>query len=244
MKYLSCWASQHVRLAILLIIGCEIINAVNGLLLGMNLLDTWPSGVLVLLMVGLLAGFVYGQTRLVCLADLPYWTGRRWLFGAFVTNFLLFITLGGIWAGSDRASINSQPVWGSSRTEMRSDTLAPINNAPSVSNEAYYAGQVAKPDRQVGTRIAFVLLFCAGLYLAGLSALLGCHLYCAGYAGYAVVVLSLGVIVLGFGSLFLSRAFEKVIKPWRQMNRSERRRVSIRALLIMLIMLGLLLLGL
>jgi len=240
MKYLSRWASQHVRLAVLLIISCEIANAVNGLLLGMNLLTTWPVGVLALLMIVLLAGFVYGQRRPVRVSDVPYWTGRRWLFGAFLGNFLLFLTLGGMWASPGQTTVGSQPVWGSSRTEMRADTLAPINNAPSVSNEAYYVEQTAKPNRQVGNRVVFVLLFFAGIFLTGLLAALACQLACAGYAGYAVIVFLLGVAALGFGFQFLSRAFEKVIRPWRQMSRFERRRVNLRALLMML---GLLLLS-
>ncbi len=234
MKHLSRWASQHARLAILLIIGCEIVNAVNGLLLGMSLLAAWPTEVLALLMAVLLAGFMYGQTRLVGMAAVSYWTGRRWLFGAFTVNFLLFMTLGGIWASPGHTLRGSQPVWGSSRIELRSDTLAPVNRTPSVSNEGYYVEQTAKPNRQTGTRIAFVLLFFAGLFLAGVSASLACQLTCAGYGGYAVIIALVGFVAFGFGFQFLSRAFEKVIRPWRQMSRPERRRVNLRALLLML----------
>lgn len=125
MKYISRWASQHVWAAILLIIGCETANAVNGLLLGMNLLADWPVSILVLLMIVLLAGFVYVQTRSVSVASVPYWVGRSWLFGAFIRNFLLFILLGGLWASPGQISTGSLPVKGSSRTISRSDTLAP-----------------------------------------------------------------------------------------------------------------------
>lgn len=229
MKYISRWASRHIGWAVLLIIICEIANAVNGLLLGMNLFEGWPMSVLWALMAGMLTGAGFIQNKPV--AQMPYLVGRWWLFCAFLVNFLLFFVLGGLCAG--QAAITSQPVWGSSRTVIRSDTLAPIDRPRSVGTGDYYVERGAKTDGQVGTRIAFVLLFIASIFVAAFASVLACQLLCAGN-GLGVVVFILGMIAPVWGFFFLSLAFERIIKPLKQMSRRDKGRVSLRALLLAL----------
>ena len=71
-KNISRWASRYTRTAILLLILCEIGNAVNGVLLGMNLLGDWSEGGLLLVMAGLLAGAFFLQTQSARVAGMPY----------------------------------------------------------------------------------------------------------------------------------------------------------------------------
>lgn len=236
MKTLSHWASRHVRTAILLLILCEVGNAVNGLLLGMNWLDDWSEGSLLSLIAGLLAGAYFLQTQSARVDSMRYWVGRRWLFGAFMTNFLLFILLGGLWASRVQAPTTSHAAWGSRRVTVPSDTLVRPEKTRS-SNPSYYEERPAINERpvgnQTGKRIGFVLLFLLGITLSGYAVGLACSLSCAGNGTLAFLVSLLGVGALGGSFFLLSRAFGRVIKPWKQMNRPERKKVYFRALLLL-----------
>ena len=237
MKKLSRWASRHVRAAIGLLILCEVANAGNGLLLGMNLLDNWQPGHLVLLSIGLVAVAILIQTQPAYRVNQPYWNTRRWLFGAFFTNFLLFMLLGGFWATSVHTPTAGQTAWGIRRVDVQVDTIIPSTSRSST-NPAYYEERTvvadSQPPNQPGKRIGFVLLFLLGIVLSGYAVGLACNLACAGNGTAAFLVVLLGTGVFAGGFFFLSRAFDKVVKPWKQTNRPERKRVYIRALLLLL----------
>ena len=235
-KNLSYWASRHVRTAIVLLIVCETVNAVNGLLLGMNLLENWPTGSLLLLISGLLAGAIFIQTQAPRVAGQSYWIGRGWLFGAFLTNFFLFVLLGGWWASSVQTTTTNQVAWGNRRLEVRSDTLVKPGDLRST-NPAYYEERSTVSEQpvtnQTGKRIGFVLLFMLGIVLSGYAVGLACSLVCAGNGTLAFLVGLLGVGIFGGSFFLLSRAFGKVIKPWKEMTRLERKRTYARALFLL-----------
>ncbi|MFD2933123.1 hypothetical protein [Spirosoma flavum] len=237
MKNLSRWASQHGRTAIALLILCEVCNAINGLLLGMNLLENWPAGCLLLLILGFAVGAFFIQTQSARVANQSYWVGRKWLFGAFIINFFLFILLGGFWATSIQKPTFSQTAWGSRKIEVQSDTITPPSTLKSP-NPAYYEDRSAVQEQpirnQAGKRIGFVLLFLLGIVLSGYAVGLACSLACAGNGllAFMVGLLGSGIFVSSF--FLLSRAFDKIIKPWKLMNRPERKRVYLRALLLLL----------
>lgn len=235
MKNLSRWASQHSRTAIALLIVCEVSNAANGLLLGMNLLENWPVGRLLLLIIGLVAGAFFMQTQSARVANRPFWVGRRWLWGAFMINFLLFILLGGIWVTSIQQPTSGQAAWGNRQLEVRSDTIVPTQKS---TNTAYYEERSAVYEQpikdQTGKRIGFVLLFLLGIVLSGYAVGLACSLACAGNGALAFIVGLLGGGIFLSSFFLLSRAFDKVIKPWKLMNRPERKRVYLRSLLLLL----------
>ncbi len=235
MKNISRWASHHTRTAILLLILCEVGNAVNGLLLGMNLLDGWSESGLLLLIAGLLAGSFFLQTQSVRVDSMPYWAGRRWMFGAFMINFFLFTLLGGLWASSVQAPTTSHTAWGSREITIRSDTLVRPKEARPT-NPAYYEERTAVNEQpvgnQAGKRIVFVLLFLLGITLSGYAVGLACNIACAGNGTLAFIVALFGTGIF-LGSFFLlSRAFGKVVKPWKQVNRLERRQTYVRALFL------------
>ena len=236
MKNLSRWANRHGRKAIVLLALCEVGNALNGLLLGMNLLENVSAGGLLLLILALLAGAFFLQTQSARVDSMRYWVGRRWVFGAFMTNFLLFVLLGGLWATSLQTPTSGQTAWGSRRIEVSSDTLAPPKKRQAT-NPAYYEERSVEREQpvgnQTGKRVGFVFLFLLGIVLSGYATGLACNLACAGNGALAVVVLLTGVGLM-LGSFFLlSRAFGSVVKPWKQMSRTERKRTYARALFLM-----------
>ena len=78
-----------------------------------------------------------------------------------------------------------------------------------------------------------MLLFLLGITLSNLSLGLACNLACAGNGALAVIVLFAGVGIMVSSFFLLSRAFGSVVKPWKQMNRPERKRTYARALFLM-----------
>lgn len=234
MKHLSRWASRHVGVAVLLIVICEVANAFNGLLLGMNLFEGWRLSSLFLLAFGLVGGAIFLRMQAETSASpLSYRSSRRWLFGAFLSNYLLFSVLGGLLNNSVESPTPNQAVFSGRRVVMRSDTLVQPDRRATTTDD-YYAQRNARQDRQGSRRVGFILLFVLGtvLYLAAL--VLACNLACANYGAAAALVLVLGLGAHLGGLFFLSRALEKIIKPWRAMERPERRRVNRRFLLIWL----------
>ncbi|GAB2545422.1 hypothetical protein [Spirosoma aerophilum] len=237
MKNISRWASQHARTAIALLILCETANAANGLLLGMNLLENWSAGYIVLLMLFFLGGALFIQTQSARLANKSYWVIRRWLFGAFMTNCILFTLLGGTWAANVEKSTFTQTALGSRQLVVRSDTIAPSPNLKST-NPAYYETPVSAKEQPVkdqsGKRLGFVLLFLLGIVLTVYAAGLACSLACAGNGTLAFLVGLMGSGIFYGSFVLLSRAFDKIIKPWKLMTRPERKRVYLRSLLLLL----------
>ena len=191
------------------------------MLLGMNLLDDWSEGGLLLVMAGLLAGHFSCKPNPERVNRMRYWVSRRWLFGAFMANFLLFILLGGWWASSVQVPITNNTAWGSHRVTVQSDTLVRPEKARS-SNPSYYEERLSVNQQpvgnQAGKRIGFVLLFVLGITLNSLSLGLACNLACAGNGALAVIVLFAGVGIMVSSFFLLSRAFGSVVKPWKQIR--------------------------
>lgn len=232
MKNISRWASRHTRTAILLLVVCEILNAVNGILLGANLLEGWPAGGLLLIGLGLLAGVLFIYTRPDEVIYRTYWSSRKWLSGAYMITYLLFMGLGGLWTGQVQTPATHHTAWGNRRVAVSIDTLVPPEKRQSV-NQDYYTERPPKETNQPGKRLGYILLFLAGLVITGYAVALSCSLACAGNGVAAFLVGLLGVGTYAGAFFLLSRAIEKVIKPWKQMNRPERKRVYLRALLML-----------
>lgn len=232
MKNLSRWANRHVVAAVLILIGCEVLNALNGLLLGLTLLNDWPADCVALLMVCLAGGAVFVRARYR--ADQPYAVGRRWLFAAFLGNYLLFGALGGLWTERVQRPTPNRAAFGYRQAITASDSLKPVPGRSTNQADYYTSRSERAAGDQTGKRVLYVLLFLLGLFLSGLAAGLACNLACAGYGAAAGLLLLVGAGVLFGGFFFLSRAFDKVLRPWREMSRNERRRTLLRAVFLLL----------
>lgn len=198
----------------------------------MNLLEGWPTHNLLLLTLGLTGIVLFIRTQSSYVASQPYTVERRWIFGAFFCNFLLFMLLGGLWIKQIQEPVSMYKVLASRQVASRSDTLAPKSDLRS-NNQAYYErSKPANTSKQGGKRAGFILLFGAGILLTLFAARLACTLACAGNGVAAFLIALLGAGVLSGSSFLMSRAFDKTIKPWKQMNRPERKRVYLRSLLI------------
>lgn len=226
MKNLSHWASRHAPLAIVLIILCEVINGVNGFVLGAAWINTVPvaglhAGVAALISV------VIG-VRLLAQSNGRDFQFRRWcLFAAFLGNFLLFGLLGGLTAPRSQPRDIPTSVWSSRRIESRSDTLVRTSTLrPAVSSVA--ATDARRPGEQGGKRTGFVLLFVLSLFLMFFTTGLACNIACSGYGFFAAIVFLLGLGFLAGGIYFLGRATDRQVKRLRDMAPDERRRAGRR----------------
>ena len=241
MKNLSRWASRHVPLAITLIVLCEVANAFSGLILGAAWLDTVPvaglhTGLAVL--ISLAAGI-----RLTAHRGAGNYRIERWcLFGAFLSNFLLFGLLGGLMAPRTQPLDVSVGAWGSQRKEIRTDTLTQANtqrpDRSSLLAKAVASRDITPSGQQTGWRIGYVLLFVLSFFLTYLMTGLACSIACSGYGFLALIVFLLGLGFLAGGIYFLGRALEKRVKKRSDMTPDERRRTGRRFWLSWLILIG------
>lgn len=233
MKVLSRWASRHVPLAICLIIGCEVANAFTGILLGANFFTDWPLSHLICLAFGLVGGAIWVRMEPASATNLSFSASRAWLVGAFLGNFLLFGVLGGLLNESVRNPTPNTSAMGLRRVVSSSDTL--VRPETNRSNQAdYYSERSLRQRSPAGIRFGYIFLFLIGLTLSVLAAFVACNLACSGYGVAAALVLIAGIGVQGGGIFFLSRALDKVLKPWREMEYGDRRRITRRSLLMLL----------
>ena len=227
MRTIATWASRHAPLAISLIILSEIINGLNGLTLGAAWLDTVS---IITLHAGIAVTMSLAVGVRLLAATRPANFGfRRWcLFGALLTNLLLFSLLGGLIAPRSQSTNTPLSALGVSyRVESRADTLAPSDTLrPVVQNKAIE--NTRPPDNQSGKRAGFVVLFFLSFFLLYLTTGLACNIACAGYGFLAVVVLLLGLGFLAGGIYFLGRAMDKQLKRRADMTPAEKRRTGRR----------------
>ncbi len=229
MEHLSRWARQHKYLAIVLLVGCEVANACNGLLLGANALVAWPGRALLLSMMALLGVGVWVRWRGSYQPPQTYAASRWQLMAAFGSTYLLFVLLGAQWGQSVTHPVGYRAAYGSQQVVMRSDTLIqPGKSTTSVSGSAAPVNATPDGDRQEGRRMGYILLFLVGIGLMVLSVGLACNIACAGSGFLALVVLLLG-LGAGAGGIFFARwSADKPIRRWRDIPEPERPKMTRR----------------
>lgn len=223
MKQISRWASQHRYLAISLLVGCEVVNGHIGVLLGANCLESWPRGVITVLLLLLSGGAIgirqWGTPRF---GRLTYPAQRRLLLGAFGLNFLLFVALGGLW-GAMAANPTPQHTALASRTAVtRTDTIPP---APPGKPVVQTPAPTSKPTSDSGKRVAYVLLGLVGIGLGIFSMGLACSISCAGHGFAAVLTLLFGFGFMAGSVYLLARLREHPIQPLRELPQPARRHI-------------------
>ncbi|MVM28928.1 hypothetical protein GO755_02705 [Spirosoma sp. HMF4905] len=154
-----------------------------------------------------------------------YWVGRRWLFVAFLSNFLLFGLLGGIWNQRSQTVHPAASVLGGRRIVMVSDSLSP---ADSVRRAARSELKASPPpsDKQTGSRGLYIVLGILGIVVAYTVAGLACSIACAGNGFLALLALYFGLGGIAGSIYYFSRAAQKTPKRRRDMTTDERRRDS------------------
>lgn len=241
MKAVSRWANRHARLAIALLIGCEVINGFGGVLLGANTLNSLP-GVILLLLGLLIVGVAIG-VRSPAAARIagPTYEARRWrLAVAFGSNWLLWLVLGAYWSHSVETATPAGTAWGSRRVVVRSDTL--IDPVDTTIRPPVVYGKVAQKQRNsrqhTYKQIGFFFLFLLGLAVWYFSIALACTIACSGYGALAALTVALGFGFLAGGGYFLSRAAEHPFVPLREQPLWQRRRILRRFWLVWLLLIG------
>ncbi len=241
MKAVSRWASRHARLAVVLLIGCEVINGVGGVLLGASTLNSLP-GVVLLLLAVLTAGVAIGvRSPAAARITGPGYSARRWrLAVAFGSNWLLWLVLGAYWSYSVETAAPAGTAWGSRRVVVRSDTL--INPVDTTIRPPVVYGEMPQKSgsrkQYVVKQIGFFFLFLLGLATWYFSVALACTIACSGYSALAALTLALGFGFLAGGGYFLSRAAEYPFVPLREQSLQQRRRTLRRFWLVWLIAIG------
>lgn len=240
MKNLSQWASRHGLIAILLLVLGEVVNGFNGVLLGASGLGTVSPFSLclgILLLTGLIL-FVLSYARQSYLRG-NYWAGRRWLFMAFLGNFLLFTLLGGLWNQRIQEPRSTVSALGNRRIDVVRDTVIPVDSTRQANWSAAQANvPTADQPAPAGKRAGYILLGLLGIVVAYFVAGIACSIACAGYGFLAAVTFLFGLGGLAGTVYFFGRAMQKPLKRRRDMTPDERRRDSRRFWLAWLIIVG------
>ncbi|QMW04344.1 hypothetical protein [Spirosoma foliorum] len=224
MKILSYWARRHTRLAIFLIVLGEFTNGFNGVILGATILDKIPLAGLTVCMVLLIGVALFiqlypSQTS----ASTNYWAGRRWLFVAFLCNFLLFGLLGGIWNQRIQATHPTSSVLGGRRIIVVGDSLSLVDT---VRRATHSETKAASTDTEPPSRGLYVVLGILGIAVTYFMAALACTIACSGSGFLALLTLSLGLGGLAGSVYYFSKLGQKPLKRRRDMTADERRRDS------------------
>ncbi|GAB4034891.1 hypothetical protein [Spirosoma gilvum] len=238
MKTLSVWASRHTPLAIGLIILGELANGFNAVLLGASLLDNLPLPWLyssLLAIIGVAASIQMRTKHTDKVA--PYWVSRRWAFTAFVSNFLLFSLLGGIWVHRVQYSDSPSVVLGSRSIAVVRDSIARPDTVQQPGHSTEKA-KVTPAASNTPPRIVYILLGIAGLAVAYVLTGLACNILCAGYGFGALLTFYLGLGGLAGSFYYFSKAVQRSPKRRRDMTADERKRDGRRFWLSWLILIG------
>ncbi|GEM_PF-1439913 len=250
MNGISRWAGRHRRLAITLLIGCEVTNALGGLLLGANTLGDWPTQALALATLSVLTGAVWLRKQAAMSSERqPYVARRWWRAGAFWSNWLLFLLIGGYWGHTVRRSSTDWAAQAGRRIVIRSDTLIkPMDTIRKpvivrdeegyISSRSQHPNDVSQSEQQKNKRFGFVMLFLLGIFLTYASAVISCSIACSGYGALAAVTFALGLGFMAGGVYFLGRATERPIVPLREQPPKQQRRTWRRFWLSWLILVG------
>ncbi|AYQ32830.1 hypothetical protein [Runella sp. SP2] len=223
-SYVARWASQHSRLAILLIVLCELTNACIGITAGSALL----AGLLPLQLLVLIGSAFVIRTLILKFHKTEFQhlrSSTRFLFQKriFVSLFCLNLwiyTLGGAVLGSMVQSPQPTSSLHSSMTVVTSEQYPDFSKKTSPKEEE----KKPKSSNEGLIRLGYILLFVAGVALSYIGALLACNLACAGIGWAAVAVLLLGLGIMAGGFYFLGRAIDKNMKPFKEMTPDERKR--------------------
>ncbi|QDK80963.1 hypothetical protein EXU85_21025 [Spirosoma sp. KCTC 42546] len=236
MKTLSYWASRHVSLAIFLIILGELANGVNGVLLGATLVGEFPLIYLYVCMLVLIGLAIYVQLSARQLPSAThYWLGRRWLFVAFLSNFLLFGLLGGIWNQRVQTQQSTASVFGGRRIVVAGDSLSPVD---SVRRSTQPEIKATPSDTPKSPRGLYIVLGILGIAVAYVVTGLACNIACAGNGFLALLAFYLGLGGLAGSFYYVSKAVQKTPKRRRDMTVDERKRDSRRFWLPWVILIG------
>lgn len=237
MKTLSYWASRHVYPAIFLIILGEVANGVNGVLLGATLFGETPLiylYVCMLILIGLAIHLQLSQ-RQTPSAPAYYWIGRRWLFVAFLSNFLLFGILGGIWNQRVQTHQSTASVFGGRRIVVAGDSLSPVD---SVRKSTQPEIRATPSDTPKSPRGLYIVLGILGIAVAYVVTGLACNIACAGNGFLALLAFYLGLGGLAGSFYYISKAVQKTPKRRQDMTADERKRDSRRFWLPWVILIG------
>lgn len=236
MKTLSYWARRHARFAIFLIVIGEVANGFNGVLLGATLLDQVPMVWLYIGMLILIGLAIFSQlSQRQAPQSAHYWIGRRWVFVAFLINFLLFGLLGGLWNQRVQTIHSTASVLGSRRIIVVGDSLSP---ADSVRRATRSEVKPAPSDTQKSPRGLYIVLGILGIAVAYVITGLACNIACAGNGFLALLAFYLGLGGLAGSFYYFSKAAQKTPKRRRDMTADERKRDSRRFWLPWIILIG------
>lgn len=224
MKNISRWASKNTKVAIILLIFLEINKILIGLILGISLpAFTHLSIEISVFAISILLLFVGKFYEMNLIHTQNRFRFRRICIGIFMaSSFGLSILLGNhLQKIPFSRAFAVEIVEKQEKTTISTDSLRTL-----IEQEKTQTSLNSKPKERPPTEkiIGFVALFFLGMVVTVYGLYLACGLACAGYAVLSVLTF---LVILGSfsgGVYFLGRALTKRFKPYKQMDKAERRK--------------------
>lgn len=225
MKTLAYLASRHARLAILLIILFELTNACIGITVGGGLLAEL-SPLQLLSLIGVTFGIrslilQFRSNQINHLTSTARFVFQKRIFiSLFALNFWLYTLGGAVLSCMIQSPQSTASLYGSMTVVSTEQQRLSVVKKPGEKSEEK---EGHTPNKGL-MRLGYIGLFVVGVALGMISALLACNLACAGIGLGAVVVILLGIGILAGGFYFLGRAFDRNMKPFKEMTPEDKKR--------------------
>lgn len=237
-NHIAAWATRHSRQAIFLIICIEFVNVVTGILVGSAILKSLPPWKLMLLVLGMIVVRVclkrFAQLRLLDLVSQSRFSFQKRVFtGLFCLNLFTYTLAGGIMGQMVAYPEAPSSLYGSMTTITRGSKVSFSERKISFREKIRqnYRKRTDENSTNRGLlRVGYFVLFLGGLFLSALGASLACNLACAGYGIPAVLVFLLSIGVIAGAFYFFGRTVDKNMKPFKEMDKKERKREGRRYL--------------
>ncbi len=231
MKSISKWASRNAKLGIVLIILFEVIRLSIGLILGISLPLIPKIGLeLTILSISFILLLVWKYHEIYQnVAQNSYKFRLIGLSIFFLGSFILSILLGNSLQKSSfskvfAASEVKHEVKAISLDSLKSIQQEEFNSNSKKLRKSQFFNQKIN-ERPSSSKIAgFIGLFLLSLILTYFLIFAACSLACGGYGVLAILVFLISVGTFSGGFYFLGRAFTKKYKPYKQMDKVERKR--------------------
>jgi hypothetical protein len=218
------WAIHHGKQARLVLAVSEIGRLTIAFLLGAGLGFGFDLNEVLILVIAVISLFLVAVKMPISKRNFSLFLPKAVVL--FLCSWLLAGLGGTLLHGSEGLQTGSQQLMaGDQTTGVKSGLLDEV-----VENQEKKIPEITMKTRKVKAglpgwvRLIYVLGFLVSLVLTYYSLILACSLSCSGYGFFAVLAFIMAFGVLSTGIYFLIKAFRKKAKPYRQMEKKERKK--------------------
>lgn len=242
---LTFWASRNVPFAIALIVGIELVKFSIGFYLGKNAFPVFSADSLsIIALLTVVTVFVtqnYFKEKIATAKQkATFGLVSKGNLVVFTASFLLSFVSGNQWSRIENPTANADVfavLKVERKTEINVDSLIKAVEEEQKLSTTHQAKEPRTDDGML--RLGYFALFALAMILTYFGLFLACSLACSGLGFLAAIVFILDLGIFSGGIYFLLKVFRQgQMKPWREMDKTARKKEGKRFRNAMLIVLG------